>query len=227
MNDLDRWLESPSGKEWATYLKTLSQRYEASSRTTEAIRDQAGRLSRYLPRLSDYLPRTALPTPVTPTLPRLPSVGPLALPTGFGPGSFAAGGSGALWVIGVIALAALLWCGRGVVVGWTGSARSSWQLGPWPVRPEDVTTRGDLVRAFEYLALLRLGPDARTHHHLDLAARIGAQPDLDPDRRRDAALALARLYETSRYAPDDAPLVSEDLLRARRELSYLAGEPAA
>lgn len=226
VRDLDQWLESPSGQSWAAYLKTLAQRYEESGRATAALRDQASRLSRYLPRVSDYLPRTPLPTP-TPTLPRMPSIGPLPLPSALAPGSLASSGRGALWLVGLIAVAALLWWGRGVVFGLPPVARRGWQIGPWPVRPGDVATRGDLVRAFEYLALLRLGPDARTHHHLDLAARLGGQPDVDPDRRRDAASFLARLYETSRYAPEDTPLVAEELLRARRDLGYLAGEPAA
>ena len=95
------------------------------------------------------------------------------------------------------------------------------------MRPDQVSTRGDLVRAFEHLALLCLGRDARTHHHLDLATRIGQQPSLDQDRRKEAARDLALLYEQARYTPDDEHLADEDLRRARRELSYLAGETAA
>jgi hypothetical protein len=100
-------------------------------------------------------------------------------------------------------------------------------LGPWPVRPGEVATRGDLVRAFEHLALLCLGPTARTCHHLELARLLGAQPAPDPERRRDAAVDLAQVYEQARYTPDDEVLPDDLMRRARRELCYLAGEPAA
>ena len=49
-----------------------------------------------------------------------------------------------------------------------------WKLGPWPVDPQRIRTREELVRAFEYLALLSLGPDARNRHHRDLAQRLGS-----------------------------------------------------
>ena len=80
-----------------------------------------------------------------------------------------------------------------------------------------------MVRAFEHLALLRLGQEARTCHHLDLADRIGEQPGSDADRRRTAAHALARLYEQARYTPDEEKLPPEMMASARRELTYLAG----
>jgi hypothetical protein len=91
-----------------------------------------------------------------------------------------------------------------------------------------VATRQDLVRAFEYLALLVLGPAARACHHLDLAALLGERaPVLNPDVRRGAASALARLYEQARYAPGDEPLGEDDLAAARRDLCLLAGVAAA
>jgi hypothetical protein len=125
-------------------------------------------------------------------------------------------------------LAFVLWR----VGGWWQRRRAEllnagWRLGPWPVRPESVSTRGELVQAFEHLALLLLGPTARTCHHLELAGRMGAQPALDGDRRREAADDLARLYEQARYTPDNETLSPESMSRARRELCYLAGVIAA
>jgi hypothetical protein len=106
-----------------------------------------------------------------------------------------------------------------------GAAHGGWRLGPWPVAPAAVATRRELVAAFEYLALLCLGPDARARHHLDLADRLGGGAD-DPQRRR-AAGELAHLYEQARYAPDDEPLTPDDLTAARRDLCLLAGVAAA
>jgi hypothetical protein len=98
-----------------------------------------------------------------------------------------------------------------------------WRLGPWPVRPEAVATRDELVRAFEYLALLRLGPAARSRNHRDIAAGLGAEDEA----RRPAAERLAGLYEQARYAPPDEALPDADLADARAALSLLAGVAAA
>jgi hypothetical protein len=131
-------------------------------------------------------------------------------------------------VVGLmVVMALLIWQSRGWLKESLAARLAAWRLGPWPVRPGDVTTRADLVRAFEYLALLLLGPAARTCHHLELAQRMGQRPALDADRQREAAVDLARVYEQARYTPADEPLPEDVLSRARRELCYLAGEPAA
>jgi hypothetical protein len=98
-----------------------------------------------------------------------------------------------------------------------------WRLGPWPVRPEAVSTRDELVRAFEHLALLLLGPGARNHNHHEIAAGLG---EVGADRRA-AAERLAGLYEQARYAPPDEALPDADLAAARADLSLLAGVAAA
>jgi hypothetical protein len=96
-------------------------------------------------------------------------------------------------------------------------------LGPWPVAPNAVHTRGELIRAFEYLSLLILGPSARTDNHNDLAQRLGA----DLVDHQEAARCLARLYEESRYAPEqsqpETPLPEQDQVAARQALCLLAG----
>jgi hypothetical protein len=104
-----------------------------------------------------------------------------------------------------------------------GGPGGGWRLGPWPVRPEAVATRDELVRAFEYLALLRLGPAARSQNHRDIAAGLGAEDEA----RRPAAERLAGLYEQARYAPPDEALPDADLADARAALSLLAGVAAA
>ncbi len=102
-------------------------------------------------------------------------------------------------------------------------ADGGWRLGPWPVRPEAVHTREELVRAFEYLALLLLGPTWRSCHHREIAIGLGA----DDDTRRAAADRLADLYEQARYAPPDEELPASELAAARAHLSLLAGVASA
>lgn len=103
-----------------------------------------------------------------------------------------------------------------------GGTADEWRLGSWPVAPNGVSTREDLVRAFEYLALLRLGVSAGACHHRALAARLGEQGGHNPARRL-AADMLAWLYEKARYAPAAETLSQDELLDARSALGLLAG----
>jgi hypothetical protein len=98
-----------------------------------------------------------------------------------------------------------------------------WKLGPWPVLPEAVRTRDDLVRAFQYLALLRFGLAACSRNHREIADGLGEGDSI----HRAAAERLAGLYEQARYAPPDEALPDADLAGARADLSLLAGVAAA
>jgi hypothetical protein len=91
-------------------------------------------------------------------------------------------------------------------------------LGPWPCPPNQVATRAQLIAAFEYLALLILGTQARTANHRNIAAKLGETPE-----RRRAADELARLYEKARYAPAAGELQPPVVAAARRDLCLLAG----
>jgi hypothetical protein len=227
VKDFDKWVESPAGKSWRDALKNLARSYENNRAAAPAFLDRARSLSRYLPRVSDYVPRGLLSRLPRPRMPAVPTLGVPSAPA-VSARSLADAGKAVVWVAALTLVAVLLWRAGG---GWYDRLREAraaeWRLGPWPVRPEAVSTRGELVRAFEHLALLCLGRAARTHHHLDLGEEIGAQPSLDPDRRQDAARTLARLYEQARYAPPADPLPDAELERARRELCYLAGVSAA
>jgi len=133
-------------------------------------------------------------------------------------------GRAALLLVVLAGVALLAWAGlrrRGLLL--LRRAEGRWQLGPWPVRPEAVRTRDELVRAFEYLALLLLGPAARNRNHRDIATGL-AESD---GARRAAADRLAGLYEQARYAPPDEVLPDADLAAARADLSLLAGVAAA
>lgn len=167
-------------------------------------------------------------------LPHLPSLLRLDWPNGSAVGgapavSTADGPSGGTWAVliwlvaaaaGAYALWKLLTTARRMG---SASADIGWRLGPWPVNPAGVATRQDLVRAFEYLSLLLLGPAARAWNHVEIAARLGAA---DRERRRMAD-HLAALYEQARYAPGDEPLPAADLDGARHELCLLAGVASA
>jgi hypothetical protein len=101
-----------------------------------------------------------------------------------------------------------------------------WRLGPWPVAPEAVSTRQDIVRAFEYLVFLCLGPAAGTRHHRDLAQCLAEQDNGNPARRQ-AVETLAWLYEQARYAPAGETLSPDEVSDARHALVLLAGVTAA
>jgi hypothetical protein len=81
------------------------------------------------------------------------------------------------------------------------------------------------VRAFEHLALLQLGLQARTCHHLEVADRLGKQSG--DDTARQQANNLAQLYEQARYAPEEETLSPEMMARARHDLCSLAGVGSA
>jgi hypothetical protein len=94
-------------------------------------------------------------------------------------------------------------------------------LGPWPIDPRHIADRGGVVRAFEYLGVLRCGPGAKAWNHAVISAALG---DLAADP--DTARGLGRVYELARYTPDAEPLAPHDLDSARRFLCRLAGVPA-
>jgi hypothetical protein len=125
----------------------------------------------------------------------------------------------------------ILWVGVGVVVLillWKflpqlrnlGQIKSQTvrALGGWPVDPRKVSTRAEVVKAFEFLSLLRLGLDVRTWNHLDIATALGREA-----RDRPAAECLAQVYEFARYTPDDERLSEAKMVAARRDLCLLAG----
>jgi hypothetical protein len=203
-------LKPPEGGEWAKHFEGLKE---------------------YLPAMNGFFDTIGAPFRSW----KMPSIGgnwsPPSIPSlpamDTSPVEAAEGGGMALLWLAVLALAGLLfWKALGRSRARAAQAAGLW-LGPWPVQPAAVSTREELVRAFEYLALLVLGPAARAQNHLDVAEGLGGQPALDADRRREAADHLARLYEKARYAPGDEPLPDAELAGARRELCLLAGVAGA
>ncbi len=168
-------------------------------------------------------------------MPSLPDIGPIVGPSSpmadVGGGSV--GGMGGMFNVLIVALILVV---AGVVIakvlasrnGVAAAGDKAANLGGWPVQPSAIRTRADLVKCFEYLAVLLLGSGARTRHHLELAAEIGRQaPPVADAHQAAAAQTLARLYEIARYTPENETLLPDDLAAARRELSYLAGAASA
>jgi hypothetical protein len=125
-----------------------------------------------------------------------------------------------LWLLAGVLLLTLIWRLGGSLLMSQAHTSDGWRLGPWPVDPRQVASRGELVKAFEYLACRLLGPEALHRHHRDLAEQMAA---IRPTPARRAALAgLEILYEQARYAPPDEPLPESCLADARRDLSLLA-----
>ncbi len=169
-------------------------------------------------------PKVRLPTmDIAPAVPRLA----LGLPRWGGSGPSGGNLSHGVFWVALLALGTLLcwhvlrrWSGAGSRRG-TGLR----QLGPWPVNPGNVSTSEELILAFEYLSLLRLGPDARSWNHRTIAVQLGTR-NAD-ERWRLAANELASLYERARYAPAADPLPAEALASARRGLCLLSGVTSA
>jgi hypothetical protein len=107
----------------------------------------------------------------------------------------------------------------------TGPARSAEaaRLGPWPVDPGLVSTRSELVQAFDYLAVLTLGPKARVWHHRAVGRALAGRAA----PQANAALRLADLYEQARYTEGAETLGADDRDEARRALTQLARVVAA
>lgn len=90
-------------------------------------------------------------------------------------------------------------------------------LGPWPIAPNRVGNRRQLIRAFDYLAQIRCGPQARSWHHRTVAQQLPRNV-----HERSAAEELADLYEWARYSPQPGEPSPDVLDAARRRFTQLA-----
>jgi hypothetical protein len=90
-----------------------------------------------------------------------------------------------------------------------------------PVKPARVESRAELIQAFDYLAVARCGPSAKSWHHRAVARRLPRD-----ESERLAADALAAAYEWARYAPERGEAPAELLAEARRHLRRFEEAPA-
>ena len=168
------------------------------------------------------IPGGAGGVPDMPSAPLVPDVGGLAGAAGGLTSATAAGGGLAL--LQILLIAAVLMVAAVLVWRLLGRGRRHEPqlalavLGPWPVDPARISTREQLIQAFEYLAVLVLGRPARTANHRDIADSLGTTPE-----KGQAADQLASLYEKARYDPAAGELPPADLTAARRDLLFLAG----
>jgi hypothetical protein len=202
-------LRSPTGADGLDALTRLETRFQ-SVREWLPKEMPAALRSLHLPDLSRFAPNVRVPQfeVSPPTLPSAPHFG--------GPGVDARSAANVLLAgIAVVVVAVVAWRLFGGRLSPTVGGRQP--IGPWPLDPMSVGTRAELIRAFEYLSLLRCGEPARTWHHLAIAECLGG---IETDRQA-AAARLAELYEQARYAP--AAAGEPDWSTARGPLSLLAG----
>jgi hypothetical protein len=167
---------------------------------------------------------------------KMPSVGGGSRPSFGGGGSSSGGGgfsggggSSGSW-IGLVIIVLLGAAGVAVamVLARRDAARKAMQarpggLGPWPVDPALISSRAELVKAFDYLSLVKCGEVARVWNHRTIAGEMGA-PGLP---QREAAGTLASFYEHARYAPLDEDLTDAEYAEARRRFRVLTVETPA
>ncbi len=96
-------------------------------------------------------------------------------------------------------------------------------IGPCPVDLHAVKTRTELVQAFDYLAIWKLGIGAKPWNHRVVAEQWTKRLK----QCRDAARSLADLYETARYTTGDEALTPDERAQARDSLAQLAEASAA
>jgi hypothetical protein len=140
-----------------------------------------------------------------------------------GMGGFQFGGVTVPWLLMLIllalAVAAAVWWKWEVIFQPKPALAAAGGVGPWPIDPRAITTREDVVKAFEYLSVLICGPAAKTWTHSTIADELTALAAT----HGETAVKLARLYELARYAPLDEPLTRAELVEARRLVCDLAG----
>jgi len=242
MND---WLKDEGNQEWlAGILRDSPELQNAVGDLAKSLSESLGEGGNWMPKLPDTpklpfdwkppkLPDFGpLPKLTLPRMPELPKVN-VPLPTfggnwtlprmpnfGGGPRMPSAPGipsEGSGWItFGVLVMA--------IIVGTLVLKNMSWARAKtaaqrrWQASfPREITTRTDLRRAFDSLALGKFGELARPWNHRLVAHRLSKEPAHQP-----AAQSIAQLYEEAPYAPgDDSPLPMETRAQAEAYLAEL------
>ena len=159
-----------------------------------------------LERFSPSLPQVSLPSISTPAIPNFTSP---SVPTV---------GTGATWILFALLCLLVGW----QMLRWSKHAAPGVdpqvQLGPWPVNPNAITTRAELVQAFNYLALLTLGINVESWNHVAIARSWRERTPACAE----SASALVSLYEQARYTEGTQSLTEVERTQARRSLLQLA-----
>jgi hypothetical protein len=110
-------------------------------------------------------------------------------------------------------------------LGWTrrprkyGRTSKDFVLGDWPVALSAIATPADIVRSFEHLSVLKIGPEALSFNHLAIASRLSAGAGHE---RCAAAQELATFYEQARYDPDALSFSTDQIRAVRHDIRLLA-----
>jgi hypothetical protein len=171
-----------------------------------------------LPRLPalPWRPQVTLPQLPVPHLPT-PSV---HLPAGSLPGLRGGGGLIALVIILVVLIS--LWLAWYAIRWLSRRAQTTplpvcWPLPAW----DQISSREELVRAFDYLVWRLLGSAAQSWNHQQAAAHLAALRPEGTEGQR-AAQELAAWYALARYAPAEELLPPQALSCARQHLVFFA-----
>lgn len=136
----------------------------------------------------------------------------------FGDASLPSLGAAASWILVVLIVLLVGWRLMRFTRRTAPVVQDRPNLGPWPVRPEAVATRADLVLAFDYLALWTLGLGVKSWNHHAVANRWRTQAPACGD----SAAALAQLYEQARYTLGADALPDAERELAQRSLAQIA-----
>jgi len=147
-------------------------------------------------------PRGALPNVSTPALPAMSALGTIAI-----------------WLICIVLAALVLWQASRWLKGSRRAAQRTFGLGPWPVDPQQVASRAELIKAFDYLAVLVFGAKARPWNHRTVARSLAERAE----PLTHLAAELAALYEEARYTDGESALSPDQCELARHALNKLAG----
>lgn len=180
---------------------------------------ERGKLPEWRPQIGG-LPRIEMPRPRVNLdfLPKMPNIGfgrPQFGGVPSGPSNWSALAWLPLLLVGIV-IAVVLYRNRGSLFG-ERRLRGSGADALLAIDPNRPLSRDDFLRAFEQLALAKLGPQVRTWNH------IAASHDLETATGQAAACReLGRLYERARYAPLEVPLSETDRTEASRLLAQAA-----
>lgn len=167
-------------------------------------------------------------------LPSLPSLG--------SPGAGA--GPALLWFVVVTAVLIIAWQLARNIQRRVSLAPVHRGLGPWPVDPAKIMTRAELIKAFDYLALWRLGEQARSWNHRRVERRLSFSPEPAAtvavelskhmslplpavaagsglNKQYDAVAELTRMYESARYTIGPDILSPDEQAAVRHNLGLL------
>lgn len=222
---MQRFVDDVTNKDFS---KTASSRFWKEGKLPDVNWNRVGRnmdrTGRFLDRNLSEMGRTNLPNAPRldgPDLPRGPQMAGMGgAPSGGEMLELGKAGSIIVTVLALLVVGFLLW--RFLLKPLSQVRLKPTENGPgdWPVNPWLIRTREELVKAFDYLALLKCGLPAKMWHHHEVADHLGEEA------QRSHSANLANVYEQARYSPPPESIPEPVMDRARQDLCLLAGVAA-